>query len=168
MFIARLILALASIGVVVATPSLSKRDHTVTVVNNCGRTITPVYHDPGNSFNMTALGPGQSTATTVGEAQTAWRIWGEDGKGCGWPDGGGCTLLECSFDNPNFRQCNLSRVDGFNVGVTFTFNDASCGGNNCLDANCPPDHAFSTPDNGGASIRQCNVGSVSMTVTFSC
>ena len=65
-----------------ASPALSKRDHQVRIHNRCGsRAVTPVYHDvSGTSYNMRTLGPNESTETSVGEAQLAWRIWGEDGK----------------------------------------------------------------------------------------
>jgi hypothetical protein len=39
------------------------------------------------------------------------------------------TLLECDFSNPNFRQCNLSLVSGYNVGMSFSFDAGNCGGN---------------------------------------
>ncbi|KAH7096958.1 hypothetical protein BKA62DRAFT_774689 [Auriculariales sp. MPI-PUGE-AT-0066] len=155
---------------VLAAPSLGKRDHHITITNRCqSRSVTPVYHDVGGtSYNMQTLNPNESTETSVGESQLAWRIWGEDGKGCGWPDGGGCLLLECSFDNADFRQCNLSRVDGFNMGIEFGFDDPGCSGNQCLHGDCGGDQAFSDPTNGGPSLRQCNTPNVGMTVVFSC
>jgi hypothetical protein len=44
-------------------------------------------------------------------------------------DGIFSTLLECDFSNPSFRQCNLSRVSGYNVGMSFSFDAGDCGGN---------------------------------------
>jgi hypothetical protein len=72
------------------------------------------------------------------------------------------TLLECDFSNPSYRQCNLSRVSGYNVGMSFSFDTSSCSGNSCESSSCGGSQAFSTPTNGGASLRQCNVGGVGM------
>ncbi|KZV86622.1 hypothetical protein EXIGLDRAFT_840610 [Exidia glandulosa HHB12029] len=162
--------ALALAPAVLANPApLQKRDHLITFKNRCGsKTITPAFHAAdGTSRYMAALGPGGSTTTTVLEAKAAWRVFGQTGQ-CSYPDGAGCTLLECSFDNAAFRQCNLSRVDGFNVGIEFSWSDSSCAGNYCLHNTCDGNRAFSTPTNGGASLRQCNTPNVGMTVTFSC
>jgi hypothetical protein len=57
------------------------------------------------------------------------RVFGQTGS-CSKPDGTGCTLLECDFSNPSFRQCNLSRVSGFNVPMGFSFDAGNCGSNN--------------------------------------
>jgi hypothetical protein len=56
-------------------------------------------------------------------------VFGQTGQ-CSQPDGAGCTLLECDFSNPSFRQCNLSRVSGFNVPMGFSFDASNCGSNN--------------------------------------
>ncbi|KAJ7083280.1 hypothetical protein C8R43DRAFT_1052160 [Mycena crocata] len=156
------LVAAASLAVVASA------DHLVTFRNTCGRSITPVYHTgDGTTRTLATIGNGGSTSTVVPEGQAAWRAFGQTGT-CSMPDGAGCLLLECSFDNPNFRQCNLSRVDGFNVGMTFSFSDGGCAGNNCLTNTCDGNHAFSTPTNGGPSLRQCNTPNVGMTVTFNC
>lgn len=39
------------------------------------------------------------------------------------------TLVECDFSTTNFRQCNLSRVSGFNVPMGFQYDAPDCGGN---------------------------------------
>ncbi|KAJ7082820.1 hypothetical protein C8R43DRAFT_322754 [Mycena crocata] len=155
------LVAAASLAVVASA------NHLITFRNTCNRNITPIYHDNGNTRTLATIGNGGVTTTVVGETQGAWRAYGQTGS-CAFPDGGGCLLLECSFDNANFRQCNLSRVDGFNVGMSFSFSDGGCGGNNCLTNTCDGNHAFSTPTNGGPSLRQCNTPNVGMTVTFSC
>jgi hypothetical protein len=72
------------------------------------------------------------------------------------------TLLECDFSNPSYRQCDLSRIDGFNVGMSFSFDSGSCGGNSCSNNGCDGNAAFSTPTNGYNSLRQCNVANVGM------
>ncbi|KAF7334461.1 hypothetical protein MVEN_02275600 [Mycena venus] len=159
---------LLSIVAAASIAAVASADHLVTVKNRCAsKTITPIFHAGTVTTTMAAIGNGGVTSTVVPEAQLSWRIFGQTGT-CGSFIGGGCTLLECSFDNPSFRQCNLSRVDGFNVGVEFSWSDGSCAGNNCLQSTCDGNHAFSTPDNGGASLRQCNTPNVGMTVTFSC
>ncbi|KAJ7203960.1 hypothetical protein C8J57DRAFT_1379889 [Mycena rebaudengoi] len=159
---------LLSIVAAASLAAVTSADHLVMVKNTCGsKTITPIFHAGTVTKTMAAIGNGGVTSIVVPEAQLSWRIFGQTGT-CGFPDGGGCTLLECSFDNPSFRQCNLSRVDGFNVGMTFSFSDGSCAGNNCLTNTCDRNHAFSDPTNGGPSIRQCNTPNVGMTVTFSC
>jgi hypothetical protein len=89
------------------------------------------------------------------------RAFGQTGQ-CSQPDGAGCTLLECDFSTTNFRQCNLSRVSGYNIPMGFSFDDGSCGGNRCSGPNCVSSAAFSTPTNGGASLRQCNTPNVGM------
>ncbi|KAJ6574227.1 hypothetical protein B0H19DRAFT_1230279 [Mycena capillaripes] len=159
---------LLSIVAAASIAAVASADHLVTVKNRCAsKTITPIFHAGTVTTTMAAIGNGGVTSIVVAEAQLSWRIFGQTGT-CALPDGGGCTLLECSFDNPSFRQCNVSRVDGFNVGMEFSWSDGGCAGNNCLQSTCDPTHAFSTPDNGGASIRQCNTPNVGMTVTFSC
>jgi hypothetical protein len=74
-------------------------------------------------------------------------MFGQTGQ-CSQPDGAGwsvillyaahptlsddevcSTLLECDFSNPSYRQCNLSRVSGYNVGMGFSFDTSSCSGN---------------------------------------
>ncbi|KAF8166754.1 hypothetical protein K438DRAFT_1984036 [Mycena galopus ATCC 62051] len=52
------------------------------------------------------------------------------------------------------------------VGMTFSFSDSSCSGNNCLTSTCDGNHAFSNPTNGGPSIRQCNTPNVGMTFGY--
>jgi hypothetical protein len=105
-----------------------------------------MLHAVDGSFKaLNALGHGQKASTSVPEAvrvrqpqldstadlgRTQWhagRAFGQTGK-CSQPDGNGCTLLECDFSNPGFRQCNLSRVSGFNIPMGFQFNGAGCGG----------------------------------------
>ncbi|KAJ7449231.1 hypothetical protein FB451DRAFT_1287872 [Mycena latifolia] len=154
---------------VVALAAVANADHLITFHNRCAsKTITPAFHAAdGTSRYMPAIGNGGTTTTTVAEAKAAWRMFGQTGS-CSYPDGVGCTLLECSFDNPSFRQCNLSRVSGWNVGMEFSFTDGGCSGNYCLHPTCNGDRAFSTATDGGASIRQCNTPNVGMTVTFSC
>ncbi|KZV97552.1 hypothetical protein EXIGLDRAFT_764344 [Exidia glandulosa HHB12029] len=159
----RFVLVLAT--PVVAASTIRKRDHAITYVNHCGSRLTPVFDAGGKTTHAAAIGPGSSTRLTVAEGKAGWRSYAQTG-GCIEPDGGNCTLLECSFDNPAFRQCDISRVDGFNVGITFTFSDPGCAGNHCLSKTCPPAQAFSNATNGGPSIRQCNTPNVGMTVTF--
>ncbi|KAJ6499522.1 hypothetical protein C8R47DRAFT_1110997 [Mycena vitilis] len=154
---------------VAAVAIVASADHLITFRNTCAsQTITPAFHAAdGTSRYMAAIANGGTTTTTVPEAQAAWRVFGQTGS-CSYPDGDACTLLECSFDNASFRQCNLSRVSGYNVGMAFSWSDGSCSGNDCLQSTCDGNHAFSTPDNGGPSLRQCNTPNVGMTVTFSC
>ncbi|KAJ7890115.1 hypothetical protein B0H14DRAFT_2690604 [Mycena olivaceomarginata] len=157
---------LLSVVAAASLAAIASADHLVTVKNTCAsKRITPIFHAGTVTKTMSAIGNGGVTSIVVPEAQLSWRIFGQTGT-CGSFIGGGCTLLECS--NPSFRQCNLSRVDGFNVGMTFSFSDGSCAGNNCLTSTCDVNHAFSNPNNGGPSIRQCNTPNVGMTVTFSC
>jgi hypothetical protein len=102
---------------------------------------------------------GDSVQTGVPDGWAAGRAFGQNGK-CSQPDGTGCTLVECDFQTSDFRQCNISRVSGFNIPAAFAFENGSCGSNRCGDANCDGNAAFSTADNGGPSLRQCNVPSV--------
>ncbi|KZV88958.1 hypothetical protein EXIGLDRAFT_161362 [Exidia glandulosa HHB12029] len=145
-----------------------KRAHHIKFVNKCSKTIRPAFHAvDGTSRYMKALKKGQSTSTTIAEGKKAWRVFGQTG-GCSYPDGNKCTLLECSFENAKFRQCNISRVSGYNVGMSFSWSDKKCKGNSCLKKSCDGAHAFSNPTNGGKSLRQCNTPNVGMTVTFTC
>ncbi|KAJ6574176.1 hypothetical protein B0H19DRAFT_1253915 [Mycena capillaripes] len=173
---------LFSIVAAASIAAVASADHLITVRNRCAsKTITPIFHAGTVTTTMAAIGNGGVTSTVVPEAQLSWRIFGQTGT-CSLPDGkdmvvqqdgyisdissfigAGCTLLECSFDNSSFRQCNLSRVDDFNVGMEFSWSDGRCAGNNCLQSTCDGSHAFSTTDNGGASIRQCNTPNVGMT-----
>ncbi|KAJ7320809.1 hypothetical protein DFH08DRAFT_970528 [Mycena albidolilacea] len=163
--------------IVVATcfAAVTSADHLITFHNRCAsKTITPAFHAAdGTSRYMPAISNGGTTTTTVAEAKATWRIFGQTGT-CGYPDGeytvvaDASCLSAASSSNPAFRQCNLSRVDGFNVGIEFAWSDASCAGNYCLHSTCNGDRAFSTATNGGASLRQCNTPNVGMTVTFSC
>ncbi|KAJ7872299.1 hypothetical protein B0H14DRAFT_3438982 [Mycena olivaceomarginata] len=156
--------------IVVATcfAAVASADHLITFHNRCAsKTITPAFHAAdGTSRYMPAIANGGTTTTTVAEAHGVSSARRE--RAVIPMASGGCLLLECSFDNPAFRQCNLSRVDGFNVGIEFAWSDASCAGNYCLHSTCNGDRAFSTATNGGASLRQCNTPNVGMTVTFSC
>ncbi|KAJ7694812.1 hypothetical protein B0H17DRAFT_1198969 [Mycena rosella] len=152
----------------VATP-----DHLVTFKNRCAsQTITPAFHAAdGTSRYMAAIGNGGTTTTTVAALLGVAHVWADQVVQLSrWQIHyrAGCTLLECNFDNPSFGQCNLSRVSGFNVGMEFSWTDGGCSGNYCLHNTCDGDRAFSTPDNGGPSLRQCNTPNVGMTVTFSC
>jgi hypothetical protein len=100
---------------------------------------------------------------------TQWlsgRAFGQTGQ-CSQPDGTGCTLFECDFSTPNFRQCNLSRVSGFNIPMGFSFDDAACGGNFCNGPGCDGNAAFSNPTDGGPSLRQCNNPGVGMQYVLS-
>ncbi|KZV97554.1 hypothetical protein EXIGLDRAFT_764346, partial [Exidia glandulosa HHB12029] len=127
-----LALVLAAPLIAVSASIIQKRDHAITYVNNCGSTLTPVYHAAdGTTTHAATIGPGGQTGLTVAEGQAAWRTYAQTGT-CTEPDGVGCTLLECSFDNAAFRQCDISRIDGFNVGITFSFSDPGCAGNQCL------------------------------------
>jgi hypothetical protein len=168
----------AIIAALLAVPSalgasLGKREHTLVFKNNCPNKITPMLHDNGGMFRaLKELAHGESVPTSVAEGVclrrlalffllltdvqwNAGRMFGQDGK-CSKPDGGGCTLLECDFSNPGYRQCNLSLVSGYNIPVGFTFDAPGCGGNRCASATCPATQAFSAATNGGASLRQCN------------
>jgi hypothetical protein len=173
------------IAALLAAPSvlgatLGKRDHSIVFHNNCPNKITPMLHAVDGSFKaLKELGHGESVSTSVPEGvrlaflplfaspeltRTQWhagRAFGQDGK-CSKPDGDHCTLLECDFSNPGFRQCNLSRVSGYNIPMGFSFDAPGCGSNRCASASCGGDQAFSTENNGGKSLRQCNNANVGM------
>ncbi|KZV98585.1 hypothetical protein EXIGLDRAFT_763432 [Exidia glandulosa HHB12029] len=127
----------------------------------------------GTTAAAGTINRGQASAIQIPENEGGYRVFAQTG-GCRreqlprWRGIYRCTLLECSDDNPNFRQCDISRIDGYNVGIVFSFTDGSCGGNSCTDPNCGPGNAFSTPTNGGASIRTCNTPGVGIFVTFTC
>ncbi|KAF7335055.1 hypothetical protein MVEN_02256000 [Mycena venus] len=83
----------------VALAAFASADHHITFHNRCAsKTITPTFHAAdGTTRSMHAIAKGQTTSTTVAEAKAAWRIFGQTGS-CSHPDGGGCLLLECSFE----------------------------------------------------------------------
>ncbi|KAJ6536089.1 hypothetical protein B0H19DRAFT_1270898 [Mycena capillaripes] len=164
----------------VALAAVANADHHITFHNRCAsRTITPTFHAAdGTTRSMRAIAKGQTTSTTVAEAKAAWRIFGQTGS-CSHPDGEymNATTQQDGMPLTFFFQVadafcwsagNLSRVDGFNVGMEFSWSDHNCKGNFCLHPTCDGDRAFSTANNGGASLRQCNTPNVGMTVTFSC
>ncbi|KAH7097581.1 hypothetical protein BKA62DRAFT_424101 [Auriculariales sp. MPI-PUGE-AT-0066] len=164
MFIFRVIALIALLVV----PALAS--HKVTFYNKCKKhTVRPIYHDvSGKTVHLKALKYNQKTSMTVAEGQHAWRAYGQVGKQCLEPDGTRCTLLECSFENSAFRQCNISRVSGYNLGMKFSFGNKSCKGNYCLSGKCNGDRAFTNPTDGGKSLRQCNAKNVPMSVSFHC
>ncbi|CAE6349876.1 unnamed protein product [Rhizoctonia solani] len=78
----------------------------------------------------------------------------------------GCTRLECDFSTSNFRNCNLSRVVGFHVGMNFSWTGGGCQGATCRSASCPPSDAWNPGSNDAGSLRFCNTPNVGLRVTF--
>jgi hypothetical protein len=157
-------------AVVALSASLTQvaADHQLSFKNNCGSTITPKWKNNGSGLSSgPTLGPGATGTGSVPETWSAGRIYGQNGA-CAEPDGTGCTLFECSFDNGGFNQCNLSLVSGFNVGMSFDWIGGSgCQpGKSCGSSSCPNTVAWLPPDSCSGCLSQCNTPGVGMQITF--
>ncbi|KAG8738066.1 hypothetical protein FRC10_007311 [Ceratobasidium sp. 414] len=160
-------------------------NHAVSFTNNCGAYVSP--HSPGhhaeptpssirpiikNTANgVTYTGPwlakGQGASSSVTENWPSGIIVGQTNANQG-VDCAGCTRLECDFANanPSWHCCNLSRVAGFHVGMSFSWTGGGCTGATCNNANCPPSAAWVPNVDDGSSLRFCPAAGVGLKVTF--
>ncbi|TFL02810.1 hypothetical protein BDV98DRAFT_564874 [Pterulicium gracile] len=143
--------------------------HEIRFRNNCNKNITPRWKAGSGATSTGKVMAAKTTwSTSVPEKWVAGRAWGNDGK-CNNADGAGCTLFECTFSNVGYNQCNISRVSGYNVGMSFSWINpgAGCqGGKKCSTSNCPNTGAWLPPDSCNGCLSQCNKASVGMLVTF--
>jgi hypothetical protein len=154
----------------VALASLTQvsANHELRFKNNCSFNVTPKWKAGSGGLTSGAnMSPGSTWSGSVPETWVAGRVYGQNGR-CAEPDGAGCTLFECSFPNNGFNQCNISRVSGYNIGMSFSWIGGSgCqGGKNCNNSNCSNTQAWLPPDSCNGCLSQCNTPNVGMLITF--
>ncbi|KAH8930289.1 hypothetical protein BT69DRAFT_1328091 [Atractiella rhizophila] len=114
------------------------------------------------SFNyVSSLLPtnGGRQTVTLDERASSFIVFGESGE-CPGDDGPGCTRLECDFHDPNFQQCNLSRVAGWSIPLAWSWSDGGCTGGHCPSPSSGPADCWVPGVDDGRSLRQCNTPSV--------
>ncbi|CCO31260.1 hypothetical protein BN14_05298 [Rhizoctonia solani AG-1 IB] len=106
-------------------------NHAVSFTNNCGVNVRPIIKNTANGVSYTGpwLSKGQSSSSSIAEnaSPPSYCLWTNANQG---NDCIGCTRLECDFANANanWRCCNLSRVAGFHVGMSFSWTGGGCQG----------------------------------------
>ncbi|QRV82630.1 hypothetical protein RhiJN_10645 [Ceratobasidium sp. AG-Ba] len=144
-------------------------NHAVSFTNNCGSSIRPIIKNTANGVTYTGpwLAKGQGSSSSVAENWPSGIIVGQTNANQG-NDCIGCTRLECDFanSNPSWHCCNLSRVAGFHVGMSFSWTGGGCQGATCNSASCPPSDAWVPNVDDGSSLRFCPAANVGLKVTF--
>ncbi|KAH8923703.1 hypothetical protein BT69DRAFT_909466 [Atractiella rhizophila] len=134
--------------------------HVVNVYNYCGEPKRG--HVKSGSFNhisgLLSTNGGRQTVT-IDERASSFIVFGESGE-CPGNDGPGCTRLECDFSNPNFQQCNLSRVAGWSIPLAWSWSNGGCTGGHCPSPSSGPADCWVPGVDDGRSIRQCNTPGV--------
>ncbi|TFL05109.1 hypothetical protein BDV98DRAFT_601529 [Pterulicium gracile] len=163
------LLSLLTAGLVALTSVLpAVADHELRFKNNCGFNVTPKWKaGSGGLSSGPSMARGAQWSGWVPEYWVAGRVYGQNGA-CLEPDGARCTLFECTFNNIGYNQCNISRVSGYNIGMSFSWIGGSgCqGGKNCNNPNCGNNVAWLPPDSCNGCLSQCNTARVGMLVTF--
>lgn len=153
-------------------------DHQVTFKNSCPFALQPMWkgNNDGASAHKTSspIPAGSSATATLPEIWNSGRIFAQDPKkSCAEPDGGDCTLLECSFgpssNGQRWWQCNISLVSGYNVPASLKFvggKEDSCKvGFSCLSGSCPMSQAYRV-EGCTNCINQCNTDNVGLAIEF--
>ncbi|GAB1522492.1 hypothetical protein RhiTH_005612 [Rhizoctonia solani] len=144
-------------------------NHAVSFTNNCGSSIRPIIKNTANGVTYTGpwLSKGQGSSSSVAENWPSGIIVGQTNANQG-NDCVGCTRLECDFanSNPSWHCCNLSRVAGFHVGMSFSWTGGGCKGATCNSPSCPPSDAWVPGVDDGSSLRFCPAAGVGLKVTF--
>ncbi|KAG9123703.1 hypothetical protein FRC07_014232 [Ceratobasidium sp. 392] len=164
-------------------------NHAVSFTNNCGSSIRPIIKNTANGVTYTGpwLAKGQGASSSVAENVSTPLYLPScailmELRNIQWPSGiivgqtnanqgndcAGCTRLECDFanSNPSWHCCNLSRVAGFHVGMSFSWTGGGCTGATCNNPNCPPKDAWVPGVDDGSSLRFCPAANVGLKVTF--
>ncbi|KAH7335932.1 thaumatin [Rhizoctonia solani] len=144
-------------------------NHAVSFTNNCGSNVRPIIKNTANGVSYTGpwLSKGQSSSSSIAENWPSGIMVGQTNANQG-VDCIGCTRLECDFANanPSWHCCNLSRVAGFHVGMSFSWTGGGCQGATCRSASCPPSDAWVPNVDDGSSLRFCPAANVGLKVTF--
>lgn len=167
-----------SLAAVLLAVQVARADHVVTFKNSCPFPLQPMWKgnsDGANAHKTNAPIPaGGSAQAVLPEIWNSGRIFAQDPKhSCAEPDGGNCTLWECSFgpssNGQRWWQCNISLVSGFNVPGTLKFvggKDESCKvAFSCLSGSCPTSQAY-RQEGCEQCINQCNTDNVGLSIEF--
>ncbi|KAG9123702.1 hypothetical protein FRC07_014231 [Ceratobasidium sp. 392] len=159
----------AIVTAALAAVSSVAANHAISMTNNCGVSVRPIIKNTANGVSFTGpwLAKGQSASSSVPENWASGIVVPQTNANQG-NDCAGCTRLECDFANSNasWHCCNLSRVAGFNVGMSFSWTGGGCTGATCNNASCPPSDAWVPNVDDGSSLRFCPAANVGLNVKF--
>lgn len=170
------LIKLTAAAVLLAVAGGVRADHKVTFKNSCPFAVQPMWkgnNDGAFAHKTSAPIPaGGSASASLPEIWESGRIYAQDpAKSCAEPDGGNCTLLECSFGkgSPRWWQCNISLVSGYNLPATLKFvggKEDSCKvAYSCLSGSCPMSQAYRV-EGCEQCINQCNTDNVGLAIEF--
>ncbi|GAB1518203.1 hypothetical protein RhiTH_001262 [Rhizoctonia solani] len=142
-------------------------DHAVTFTNNYGLGVRPIIKNTADGVTYTRpwLGGGQSWFSSIAENWPSGIMVGQTNEKQG-ADCVGCTRLECDFSTSNFRNCNLLRVAGFHIRMSFSWTAGGYTGATCNSPSCPPSDAWNPNSDDASSLRFFNTPRVDITVVF--
>ncbi|KAF8705319.1 structural constituent of cell wall, partial [Rhizoctonia solani] len=142
-------------------------DHAVTFTNNYGLGVRPIIKNTADGATRTRprLGRDQSWLSSIAENWLSG-IMVEQANEKQDTDCVSCSRVECDFPTSNFRNCNLLRVAGFHVRMSFSWTAGGCTGATCNPPSCPPSDTWNHNSDEASSLRFFNTPRVAITVVF--
>jgi len=174
-----------SASLTMAAPLLFTRqsaNHEFTLINNCDRTIQPVFANTACGYSPRCDGAGHHTgaqpdAIAPGEtgfatAPYAWvgRLFDSTSGSCG-PSGEDCSIGEFNLDTGSVytaQSYDLSNIQGFTQALALEA--SGCDALTCTSEDCGCDEAYPVGDESGCGadlpVRACGPGNIAFAITF--